>query len=174
MSATVRTRSRLAVPPAILINVGAARERARIAEEVQPVANSETAPVIGHNSDNEAFKLKLSEYWVANTVANKAKRDAEIAKKSLNDWMIGNNITSDSEFVDMPNGARVKVAASISETDEEYMDVEKLHKLVDDAQFMSIISATKTAVTAIAGTNIMIQATATRTKPASLSIKELK
>jgi hypothetical protein len=153
----------------------------RVGPIVQPVAIAEVAPAepvvastVSTAPATNAFQAKLAAFWVANTAANAMVREAKKAKDALDVWMVSNNITSDSAFVDMPNGARVNVAASINETEEEYMDVAKLVKLVDRATFEAIITASKKAVTDAAGTNIVIQATSKRMKPASLSVKELK
>lgn len=172
MSATIIRRSRAPVsqPSPITPFV----QPVAISPVIMPVDASNSNTPTSSNPAYDAFVVRLSAAHVATVAANAMTREAKKAKDALNEWMVGNNVTSDSAFVDMPNGSRIKVIANIQEVSEDYMDIHKLQKLVDESTFMSIISATKTAVESIAGTNIVISATSTRMKPATLSIKEMK
>ena len=165
-----------APPPGIL-----ARTRTRIAASdaplpgehpLQPVANQEEAPGIGHNqgpaldvaaANVEAAKALLADFHRANVEVNAASRKVEAAKKALNVAMVKGDIKHVAADV-LVGSAVVPVEARIEAKEEEFISVEKLEKLVSPAMFRQIISATKTAVIAMAGENVCIQATDTRMK----------
>lgn len=110
-------------------------------------------------------------YYTANKTKNAASAAENKAKKALHKDMIKGNV-SEFEFTGEYNGSSTPMKAVISEDVVEVMDVEKLKALVSDEDFMKIISATKTAVTEIAGEHIVMQCATELTKPASLKLKK--
>jgi hypothetical protein len=123
--------------------------------------------------DDAALKAALESFWRANTVANAAGRQAEAAKKALATAMAQANSKRVSTNVALENGAVVPVVAEVTAEPGEVVSVAKLRGLVDDETFMKIVSATKTAVTQHAGTNVLIQSTVTVVGNESLKIRKV-
>lgn len=165
----------------VAIVTNRARSRGRlpsVTPAVQPVATPVQAvtPVAGHNNPpGEITPLQeaLNKFAAANFKANAEKRAADKAQKELAKAMADANVKRVVSNAAMPDGSTVPMVAEIASKEDTYISVEKLRTLVSDEVFMKIVSATKTAVTEIAGTNVALQAEATRTKPESLSVRKL-
>lgn len=129
---------------------------------VQPVANSD-APALVTNaaaSDDPLVRI-VSAYHLANSASNAHKRQADAQKRDLHKAMIAAGTKHVSARVTMPDGNIEVVEANIDAPEQEIISVAILRTLVDDETFMKIVSATKTATTAHAGTNIVLKSTVT-------------
>lgn len=115
----------------------------------------------------------LRNYWTANRMSNTANRIADKAKRDLHKAMAAAGVTEFSETVVVDGGASM-VEAKIDSPNQEVISVEKLRQIVDDATFMRIVKATKTAVVAEAGTNVAVMATIVEPGKTDLRIRELK
>lgn len=146
----------------------ARNSRARaLAVDVKPVA-PKRGPVIAP----EMIKL-AQETMIANAAKNKATRDEKKSKEALHKKMIQTDTKQFSFTVEI-EGAFQSCEAVIAAGTKEYIDVEKLRKLVDEPTFMKIISATKGATVEFAGENIAIKATSTADTPEALSVSKIK
>jgi len=125
------------------------------------------------NSSPEMVAL-LREYAILNHHSNAYKRDMDAKKKELNIAMVRAGISDVSTAVTLPDGSVSMFEAAIGSQPEEVVDVALLRKLVSDDVFMSIISATKTAVKEKAGTNVLIVSTVEQEGREGLSIKKMR
>jgi len=142
---------------------------------VQPVANSVEAPASTDAANsNDVLQRILSAYHLANSASNAHKRAADAQKRDLHKAMIAAGTKDASARVTMPDGTVELVEAKIDAPEEEIISVARLRTLVDDETFMKIVSATKTAVTAHAGTNIVLKATVTVEGKEDLRIKKVR
>ena len=154
------------------------RIRGRLPAPVQPVAPTPAPRALDIGAETEEardarLKSLVADFYRKNNAKNAATREAEKAQKALNAAMALANINRVSENVAMDGGAVVPVVAEITAEVTEGISVEKPRGLVDDATFMKIVSATKTAVEAHAGTNIVIQATVTQIGKESLKVRKV-
>lgn len=141
-------------------------------ETVIPTEAVETVAKVTNEAISEIGNL-LADQFRANKTANAYTRTAGALKKELHKRMIAAGLTEVVEHVEV-NGETLMVRAAIEAPEEEVISVEKLRALVDDATFMKIVKATKTAVTAEAGTNVAIASTVTQQTKEDLRIKEVR
>lgn len=136
---------------------------------LQPVANLSEVVTLTHV---DLAREALADYWVKNNAANAAKRSADAAKKLLNERMTAAGMKTLNQ--DIPAGEYpVAVVAKIAAGSRKVVDVSKLHKLVNNNQFMMIIEASQTAVTDIAGTNVLNACLVTQATEEALTVKKL-
>lgn len=140
--------------------------RSRRVVETQP----EVQPVAQPTNQLEAL---AREFFIANKASNAFSRTAASARSSLYKKMLADNIRSFTATIEY-QGAMLPIEARISAPEQDVISVEKLRTLVDDETFMKIVSATKTAVTQYAGTNVCIAATVTGHAKEDLRIKEVE
>lgn len=154
-----------------------ARIRGRLPAPVQPVAPPPTRAIdIGAETEearDARLKALVADFYRKNSDKNAATREAEKAEKALNAAMALASVKRVAENVALPGGAVVPVVAEITAEPKEVISVEKLRGLVDDATFMKIVAATKTAVETHAGTNVAIQATVTQMGKESLKVRKV-
>lgn len=98
----------------------------------------------------------MREVYTENKEMNAHKRKHDSARKELFKKMKENKakyykITTDLE------GATKSLEADISAGDKSYIDISRLKKLVTEAQFMEIVSATQAAVKDVAGEAILAE-----------------
>lgn len=111
-------------------------------------------------------------FYAANKSKNKASAAEGKAKKALHKDMIAGNVR-EFQFDAAFEGSTTPMKAVIDEDTVEVMDVAKLRQLVSDEDFMKIVSATKTAVTEIAGEHIVMQCAVDLVKPPSLKLRKV-
>jgi hypothetical protein len=156
------------VPSANISSPIAPRTRVRAinveatATPVQPVANG---------SASEATMGHLRDFILANVRANRFKREADAAKKALNAAMQEDGIKTIQSAV-IVDGVTKTYAGTIAEGESDVISVEKLRALVDNATFMKIVSATKTAVVEHCGSNVATACIVTQKTAEALSLKE--
>lgn len=131
------------------------------------------APVRSNNQQDAELVTLLQNYAQANAVKNAGTRDEKKAKDALNKKMIELDRASFQAKV-MVDGNLIDYEAKIEETEVDEIDVRALRNLCSDEQFMSIISATKSAVEAALGKNAVLMVTKKVTKPAALSVSKVK
>lgn len=139
------------------------RQIPSVRENVQPVAQ----PV-----SDEMLDL-ARKFFVENKESNAHSRLAASARTALHKKMVSANIKSFTTTVEY-EGSLLSVEARISAPEQDMISVDKLRSLVDDETFMKIVSATKTAVTQYAGTNVCMASTVTGNAKEDLRIKEVE
>lgn len=140
--------------------------RSRQVPSVTPVT-----PSVSQETDQLAQLAR--EAFIANKHSNAFARTANSARSALYKKMLAQNVKSLSTTVDY-EGSVLSIEARISAPEQDMISVDKLRTLVDDETFMKIVSATKTAVTQYAGTNVCIASTVTGHAKEDLRIKEVE
>lgn len=163
--------SRTVEQPATIVPRGRTR---RIVVQNTPTAPEPVQPVARQTQvEVDAQMLELARtFFTANKASNALNRQADAARKALHKQMLSNGVTTFRTAVEI-DGAVAQIEAKIDQPEAETISVEKLRTLVDDQTFMRIVSATKTAVTAHAGTNVMVAATVSIPGKEDLRIKEV-
>lgn len=152
------------------------------AAPVQPVANPRAVP--GNNLPSpalDAARVQMTEvaraliidFWQKNTEANALVAQAKKAKTMLETHMAQHGLTDIDAVVTML-GKTATVDATVTDVEEEFVDVAKLQTKVTPEQFMQIVKAGKEDATKIAGTNAMSASLSTRTKIGVFSVKARK
>lgn len=112
--------------------------------------------------------------FTANKEVNAAARVCNNAKKKLEPMMVQGGVLRFEFEGTTETGVKVPAVAEIVASDENYVDVAALKKIVGEAKFMEIVKATKEAVVAAVGENIYNACVRTRTKDPALKIGEKK
>lgn len=158
--------------PQRLIDVGPGPAVAVIGHNSDPQA--EAAPAVDQPSD-EVINA-VTAFVRANVAANKAKNDADKAKKTMEKLVEQSDHTNFAVEVDGKTWDITNL-----ESASEAIDASKLKAAVDQETFMKIVERLiksarggKGAVEEIAGSSIANRCLATATKPAEVRIKERK
>ena len=110
-------------------------------------------------------------FYEANKRKNAASVDERKQKGALHKLMIREGV-SEFAFDGVFEGTTTPMVAAIKEDTVEQADVAKLRGLVDDETFMKIISATKKAITDIAGDHVYQRCAVDITKPPALKVQK--
>ena len=115
----------------------------------------------------------LCKFVELNAQKNKFTSSAKKANDELHKAMLAaklDSITSTATVM----GNTGSYTGIISAQSADYIDVEVLKGLVSEDDFIKIVTASMSAVTTVAGSNISMLATRTKMKPASLSVTQDK
>tara|TARA_R100000808_G_scaffold512_2_gene2689 strand:+ start:9822 stop:10232 length:411 start_codon:yes stop_codon:yes gene_type:complete len=124
--------------------------------------------------DIEAELEELTvEFYERNQQANKATRKATEARKKLYSLMKEQQL--DSQVFDTRcSTGRVILEASFQTPTRTVVDVHQLRKLVNDKDFMECVSATKSSVVGVAGTEVATRCSEVKNLTENVVVKPKK
>lgn len=170
---SVQLRTEVAPQPVARIRRRALNVQPEVLHPVAPAPTVDEAQ-LGPSPEVAQMQVHLRDYVIANTLKNAADRQAVAAKKALHGAMARAGVKAFPGIDVEMDGVKVRADAVIEAQESEKIDVAKLRTLVDEATFMKIISATKTAVDTHAGRNITVASTVSVADAEDLRIRVAK
>jgi hypothetical protein len=145
-------------------NTKPARKRTRKSRAIAGEATTKVTP---------EMKQLAAEFHRENTASNAAKNKADKARKKLYAGMKAAGVKT-FDLVTSIEGKDISLEATVEAKDSTYIDTAILASIVSKEQFEQIVTAAKGTVEKIAGTDVAVRASKTKTGSENVTIKVKK